>query len=566
MRTTMLLNFSPSKGISTVIESLRRCLLTLVLVCLVGPTVLTAHTPDGETNGVRNWLIDGVTYKASFMLFRDNLVYLETVSNDVIKVPLHRFSERDQISLRRKFETIQRLNNRRALQEEAAVDHSVIITIAWCSLFVCLSALVFSLLFLKKKSLLKLFLAAPIIILLTAINAFNTPSKLKLVSVTNPKTIDSAFSKFRPNVNTYWDNTYFYVESKGIPTTHTMMVGISNHGWQQQVPIPQCFTGSNAWPIPLNPTIANTPVPVNNQHFLKGAIAIAANGVPIFNVYTNAGVDSYTDGQLDTYGGHCGRADDYHYHIAPLHLYATNPATLPVAYALDGFAVYGSKEPDGSNMTGLDANHGHFGTNGVYHYHGTTTAPYMIGNMVGKVTEDNDLQIIPQAQTTPIRPALTPLSGASITACNPVGNNGYQLTYLLNGLTYTVSFNWTASGVYTYSFISTTGKSVETYTGFAPCSVPTNMNDIETTISSGLIYPNPAKKSFQIAATSPIFNEVTKALVYDLEGRLQMSAFPDADKLVNIESLSKGGYIVYLISPYRVFKTRLIVTDWAKAL
>jgi hypothetical protein len=25
-------------------------------------------------------------------------------------------------------------------------------------------------------------------------------------------------------------------------------------------------------------------------------------------------------GELDEYGGHCGRADDYHYHIGPVHL------------------------------------------------------------------------------------------------------------------------------------------------------------------------------------------------------------------------------------------------------
>ena len=61
-------------------------------------------------------------------------------------------------------------------------------------------------------------------------------------------------------------------------------------------------------------------------------------------------------------------------------------------------------------MTTLDANHGHY-LSGVYHYHGTAAAPYMIGNMVGQVTEDANLQIIPQAQAKPIRTAGTPLSG-----------------------------------------------------------------------------------------------------------------------------------------------------------
>jgi hypothetical protein len=65
----------------------------------------------------------------------------------------------------------------------------------------------------------------------------------------------------------------------------------------------------------------------------------------------------------------------------------------------------------------------------------------MIGNMVGKVTEDATLQIIPQAAAQPVRPSLTPLSGATITGfqANPAGN-GYDLTYTRNGQTYHVEY------------------------------------------------------------------------------------------------------------------------------
>jgi hypothetical protein len=38
-------------------------------------------------------------------------------------------------------------------------------------------------------------------------------------------------------------------------------------------------------------------------------------------------------------GGHSGKADDYHYHIAPLHLQALIGADKPIAYALDGYAI-----------------------------------------------------------------------------------------------------------------------------------------------------------------------------------------------------------------------------------
>ncbi len=240
----------------------------------------------------------------------------------------------------------------------------------------------------------------------------------KMLTTTDPNFVNSAFIPFIPNVHTSWNSNYFYVESKGIPN-HTMMVGISNHGWQQQVPNPQCFIGDNHWSISLNPVIAATPTAIDNVHFTRGAIAIAANGVPIFNYHTNTGVDSYTNGQLDNYGGHCGKGDDYHCHTAPIHLYTLGQTStnLPCAFALDGFAVYGSVEPNGTPMTTLDAYHGHYGTNGVYHYHGTNTAPYRIGSFVGQVTEDATNQLIPQAAAHPVRNEnWGPLAGALITS------------------------------------------------------------------------------------------------------------------------------------------------------
>ena len=117
-------------------------------------------------------------------------------------------------------------------------------------------------------------------------------------------------------------------------------------------------------------------------------------------------------------------------------------------------AVYGAYEPDGILMTSLDANHGH-NYNGEYHYHGTANAPYMIGNMVGQVTEDASAQIIPQAAASPVRPAQTPLNGALISGVVPNGINGYILSYVLNNQNYQVSYSWTSNGLYTFNFIFT---------------------------------------------------------------------------------------------------------------
>lgn len=91
--------------------------------------------------------------------------------------------------------------------------------------------------------------------------------------------IQKHFEPFSDKVKFRSDNDYFYIESQGMPD-HPMMIGI--RAWQQQVPIPQYYVGKNAWRIPLKPKLADTPVSAKTNLF-RGAIALAVNGVPIFN-------------------------------------------------------------------------------------------------------------------------------------------------------------------------------------------------------------------------------------------------------------------------------------------
>lgn len=279
------------------------------------------------------------------------------------------------------------------------------------------------------------------------------------ITKTSTSFIDSAFTPYKSvSLATKWDDTYFYVSSNGIPA-HNMMVGITS--WQQQVPIAQLYTGTNHWSIPLAPVYAATPVSTKTN-FMKGAVALAVNGVPIFNALNNRGEDSFLIGELDQWGGHCGKGDDYHYHAAPLHLSATS-GLKAIAFALDGFAVYGAKEPDGSAMKTLDESHGHLGSNNVYHYHGTSDYPYVVGSMKGKVTLDPatqapENQIIPQAFSSPLRPALTPLNGATITAFSAPTANSYLLTYKIGTKTGSVQYSWTNANLYTFVFTDVDGK------------------------------------------------------------------------------------------------------------
>ncbi len=245
----------------------------------------------------------------------------------------------------------------------------------------------------------------------------------------------AGFDAFASTVNVARSGSMWVVESTGMPT-HSMMTGIVS--WQQQVPLPQDYTGSNAFQFPTDPVLATTPISAKTALF-NGTIAVAVDGVPIFNALNNRGDDAYLVGELDDWGGHAGRADDYHYHAAPLYLQELVGAGAPIAYALDGFAIYGDTEPDGSATGELDELNGHLGADGTYHYHGTRTYPYINGGMRGEVEVVDD-HIVPQPVTRPLRPAGEPLRGATITAFDSGADGTYELTYTLADQVYLVGY------------------------------------------------------------------------------------------------------------------------------
>jgi phosphatidylethanolamine-binding protein (PEBP) family uncharacterized protein len=253
------------------------------------------------------------------------------------------------------------------------------------------------------------------------------------------------------------DDRYFYVESSGIPD-HPMMIGIT--AWQQQVPLPQKYYGNNAWQIPLHPVPAKEPMSAKS-HFFRGAIAVAVNGIPIFNPIKNDGrTDTLLAGELDEYGGHCGRADDYHYHIAPVHLEKQVGQGAIIAYALDGYPVYGYDEADGSKVKGLDWLNGHKDADGHYHYHATKTYPYLNGGFYGEVVE-REGQVDPQPRAEGVREALPPLRGAKIVGLTSTKPNSYQLTYDISGRKGYVNYAIAENGAVAFQFIDPSGKKTE---------------------------------------------------------------------------------------------------------
>ena len=85
----------------------------------------------------------------------------------------------------------------------------------------------------------------------------------------------------------------------------------------------------------------------------SGPIGVAVNGVPLFDPSTQGPKKGSTGkpshaldvGELDNCGGHAGRGDDYHYHIAPKCLIEElgeqkiEVEKKPIGFAKDGFPI-----------------------------------------------------------------------------------------------------------------------------------------------------------------------------------------------------------------------------------
>ncbi|HET7649805.1 MAG TPA: YHYH protein [Gammaproteobacteria bacterium] len=141
--------------------------------------------------------------------------------------------------------------------------------------------------------------------------------------------------------------------------------------------------------LPVNPALAARPscVPM-------GMIGFALDGVAIYNAADAAGRDAVAHEVQDRCHGHPQHAGQYHYH-GPSPCMPNEMTSGLVGYALDGFGIYGMKDPATGRILhnrDLDACHGTTGTvmwNGkptrIYHYVLTEEYPYTIGCFRGSV-------------------------------------------------------------------------------------------------------------------------------------------------------------------------------------
>lgn len=256
------------------------------------------------------------------------------------------------------------------------------------------------------------------------------------------------FSQFK-DVTVHCDSTTLYIESSGMPD-HEMMVGITSTN--QQVPLPQNYRGDNAWKIPLHPVVASSPTATTG-----GPIGIAINGVPIFDP-SNQGSreDTKKEGELDRCNGHAGRADDYHYHAAPVCLMKqrTDPAGI-IGFALDGYPIGGFVDSWGSK-TGLDRCNGKMEAGG-YRYHVTNEYPYVIACFTGIA----NMNSIPTMQ--PLRPPGEPMRHILITDFYQDKDGWWVEKWKKGGAVFTIKWKQATDACWDFIFVNHVKESRERY-------------------------------------------------------------------------------------------------------
>ncbi|MBX7207282.1 MAG: YHYH protein [Verrucomicrobiaceae bacterium] len=469
---------------------------------------------------------------------------------------------------------------------------------------------------------------------LISISSFTAPSG-------NGALMAASFAPFRPKVRFFWDGTTFYEESDNMPDNMpNRMTGISS--WQQQIPLPASYfanttnpennAGSlgfgqpNYWRLPLVPTVAASPTLIftpgsTSNNFQRGAIALASNGIAIFNPANNTGRVSYEIGELDYYGGHCGMADDYHYHIIPMHLSARFGGPLtddkPVAWALDGYPIYGYVEPDGTARQALDSNGGHDHGSWGYHYHaignntvdathpyGTPQSPYTMTSFRGTVVNFGG-QVDGQPEITPMRASGTggytaqPVAGASFGANaykNPValttdgsGNlmedtspsavaspDHYRLRVTINGTDYdecwrlnrtanprSITITWRLPGATTTTTYTSVNNRITAYpmAGASQAQIPDTSQTVNSTSTFGedADYTQNAQ-SFTDNGNGTITDNVTGLMWQKTDNG--ESTWETAT--TNASSLTLGGYSDWRLPISNSSLTRLITSlmDW----
>ncbi len=452
---------------------------TLLLITFMLNSYNTLSHPGGHQHNSKRWYFQNSNkfIEGEYVSLENGNVTLNTTKKITVKYPLESFICSNQMLILKKSTNAFELNdvNKELFYSKKISLLKITKVKGWFILFLfitSLSSLLVFFIFLKYNKLSVIFGLTSLLFLLiiacsgdddsnslssaeASDNSVKTSNSSSTTSSDNSSNsskisieqITSYFSAFT-NVSITSDDSYFYINSYSWPN-HQMGIGITS--WQEQVPIPQNYTGDNSWRIPLNPAMSDNPIDTSVNLF-RGAIAIAINGIPIFNVLNNRGENSYEKGELDNWGGHFGRGDDYHYHLIPTHLEDLVGTDQPLGYALDGYPIYGFTDKD------LDLAFGRYDDNGNYRYHASENPPYYMPYVMG-IVEMLDDGIEPQPSQNPVRPSdgFKPVKGASVTDFSQTDTNAFSFEYTVDEIKYYVNYNWDENCKFTFTYIDEFG-------------------------------------------------------------------------------------------------------------
>ncbi len=136
--------------------------------------------------------------------------------------------------------------------------------------------------------------------------------------------------------------------------------------------------------LPKNPKATAKVTPLRQAKFSpRSGLGLSINGIRFFPPEPVDRITAFHNiAPLDPQGGHTGFGHEYHYHRAPAVMNDDKSGKI-VGFALDGFAVRGPTETDGSKPKNLDTISGHEHDGLPYHYHVSDKWPYIVGGFKG---------------------------------------------------------------------------------------------------------------------------------------------------------------------------------------
>ena len=212
-----------------------KCVWILIALWFTSP--IFAHL--GGHDSVKNeiFYVKNKPIEGHFLMTKNEKVFIELSNGKIISAPLTDFSFENQNNLSQKITLTKQLNHKKNLVETkySGLKNNLLY------FFILISIIGFTFLLIlnnnnqfSKYS----YLLGSFVIFIYACKTTETVSPTNvttttIITKTDPAFVETVFSSFKTLVKTRYDDTYFYVESEGIPL-HNMMLGIIN--WQQQVP------------------------------------------------------------------------------------------------------------------------------------------------------------------------------------------------------------------------------------------------------------------------------------------------------------------------------------------